>query len=110
MVDATEFFAKSMTEAQLQEGVEARLKAYGWRWYHTRDSRRSAYGFPDICAVRSRDGRLIFAELKVEDEKRGKLTEAQEAWLADICAVRGVRAYLWRPRDLLSGLVDEALR
>ena len=82
-----------------------------WRYYHTRDSRRSAAGFPDLVLVRG--PRLIFAELKTE---RGKLTADQVAWLEDLAMVAATatgrawdppgdppppvpEVYVWRPSD-----------
>lgn len=64
--------------------VEALLNLYGWRWYHTHDSRRSAPGFPDYAAVRGPE--LIFAELKAE---RGRLRPAQREWLEDLGRLAG---------------------
>lgn len=82
-----------MTEKDFQEMVCQAAAIYGWRVYHTYDSRRSAPGFPDLCLVRG--PRLIFAELKTE---KGKTSVYQEAWLRDL---RGTAAevYLWRPGD-----------
>ncbi len=69
----------------------ARLK--GWRSYHTRNSRRSTAGFPDLVLVRGR--RLVFAELKTE---KGRATHEQLDWLE---ALRpNAEVHLWRPSDL----------
>ena len=66
-----------------------------WLVYHTRDSRRSARGFPDLTMVR--DGRLVFAELKTN---RGSLTRPQKQWIGRLAvSVPGIEVYLWRPRD-----------
>lgn len=43
-----------------------------------------------------RDGRLIFAELKVG---RNKPTAAQTEWLETLGAVEGVEVYVWWPDD-----------
>ncbi len=83
-----------MTERQFQGGVEQLLRLYGWRYYHTHDSRRSSAGFPDLCAVRG--SRLVFIELKTET---GRVSDEQKAWLADI-ENAGVEAYVWRPSDM----------
>jgi hypothetical protein len=119
--DAQLTIAANMGEDELQSSVEDALRLYGWLFYHTRDSRHSADGFPDICAVRA--GQLVFAELKRQlpdpctEKQREKLspTPAQQAWLWELRVVkRGsggiVRVYLWRPLDLLQGRIDEALR
>ncbi len=83
-----------MTERQFQGGVEQLLRLYGWRYYHTHDSRRSSAGFPDLCAVRG--SRLVFIELKTET---GRVSDEQKAWLADL-ENAGVEAYVWRPSDM----------
>lgn len=95
--------------------VENLLTLYGWRWYHTHDSRRSPAGFPDYVAVR--EAELLFIELKAE---RGRLRPAQAEWLEDLGwlsaalailigpearkldppAAAGVSVYIWRPSDL----------
>lgn len=81
-------------EAFLAQVVRA-ARLLGYLVYHTRDSRRSARGFPDLVLVRAMDGRLIFAELK---SSRGRVTAEQQAWLHALRAA-GQRAYLWRPAD-----------
>ena len=121
-VDAREHFAETMLEkgpGGLQETVEERLKSYGWRAYHTHDSRSSAAGFPDIVAPRA--GVLLFAELK---RQREELTRDQADWRAAIELViylspnsapdtpmygRCVQYWLWRPMDLFDGLIDQVL-
>lgn len=106
-------------EAAFQDEVLGLARLYGWRAYHTHDSRRSAPGFPDLVLVRP--PRLIFAELKTDT---GRVKPEQEAWLealaevgaavsfavevaqANASAYRGallgprVEVYLWRRRDL----------
>ena len=53
-----------------------------WMRYHTRNSKGSDPGFPDLVLLRP--GRLVVAELKVHpfSQKRGRPTDAQAAWLA----------------------------
>jgi len=95
---------RRMSEDAFQEWVIALAKLHGWRWYHTRLSRRSPAGFPDLVLVR--DGRLIFAELKSET---GHLSPEQREWMADLARVGQrlfmtdpdiVREFLWRPSDM----------
>jgi hypothetical protein len=106
----------ALTEAQWQAQVVGLAGFYGWRVYHTHDSRRSAPGFPDLVLVRPPE--LIFAELKGESTR---VTPDQEAWLTDlrlvgdavqedeaVCFGEGigpyppptVDVYLWRAPDL----------
>ena len=80
-------------EEQFKQAVIDMARLHQWLVYHTYDSRRSAPGFPDLTLVR--DGKLIFAELKVG---KNNPTESQRRWLTELrranCAV-----YLWRPCD-----------
>jgi hypothetical protein len=62
----------------------------------------STVGYPDITAVR-RD-RILFIELKAE---KGRLSEEQGAWLADLGAA-GAEAFCWRPSDWPA--IEETLR
>ena len=65
-----------------------------WRQYHTFDSRRSVYGFPDLILIR--DGVCVALELKSE---KGKTTEAQRDWVDELDAVAGITARIVRPSD-----------
>ena len=77
----------------------------GWRYYHTRNSKGSDYGFPDIVLVHAKKQRLIFAELKAEGKEP---TEDQQEWLDDLTAVRMalkefkvcLEVYVWHPSDI----------
>lgn len=83
-----------VTERQLQAQVLDLLAQAGFRLrYHTHDSRRSAAGYPDVCAVRER---IVFLELKT---RLGKLSAAQKDWLDGLLAAQ-TEAYLIRPADL----------
>lgn len=84
---------KRETEKSFMGAVIALANVLGWRCYHTHDSRRSEPGFPDLVLVRG--SRIICAELKTD---RGKLSPAQDEWLA---LLRNTRAevFVWRPSD-----------
>ena len=84
--------ASMTTEAAFQVHVVGLLRRYGWKSYHTRDSRRSDPGFPDLVAVRA--GRLLAIELKT---LRGRATEEQMAWLTALNEVEQVDAFILRP-------------
>ena len=93
---ALAIFDNSVSEAAFQRQVIALAQLCGWAFcYHTRDSRGSARGFPDLVLMRVRPPRLLVVELK---SARGKVTDAQADWLAafDAC---GVERYVWRPSD-----------
>lgn len=88
-----------MSEAQLQQAVLdlARwLKLYA---YHTRDSRRSAKGFPDL--VIAGPGGLIFRELKTDS---GTWTIDQKAWGHALVVARA-DFDTWRPADWHAGRI-----
>ncbi len=82
------------TEASFQATILSLAKQFGWRAYHTHNSKRSPAGFPDLVLVRR--PRVIFAELKTET---GVLSVAQKAWLADLAGCT-VESGVWRPSDL----------
>lgn len=85
---------KAASEAAFQTQVTQLAGFYGWRTYHTHDSRRSTPGFPDLVLVRGPE--LIFAELKTE---KGRVRPEQADWIAALNAVPTVDTYLWRPSD-----------
>lgn len=82
-----------VSEKEFQRQLLQYARLCGWRVYHTRDSRGSQAGFPDL--VLTRGGRLIFAELK---SARGKVRPEQSDWL-DALRAAGQVVYLWRPED-----------
>ena len=71
-------------------------KLLGYLVYFTWKSYHSPAGFPDLCLVRPRDGRLIFSELKTDT---GKVSPAQQIWL-DALSNTDAEVYCWRPADL----------
>lgn len=100
-----------LTEAEFTRQVIDLAHARGWLVMHQRPARTSKgwrtaisgdIGFPDLVMVR--DGRLVFAELKVG---KNKMSAAQERWIEQLQSVRsvaGVRANSvmaveWRPED-----------
>jgi len=91
------------TEAGWLEVVRSFATLHHWRTYHTRNSKGSDAGFPDLVCVRG--PRLVFAELKTE---KGRVTREQTLWLDDLAAVGAhVRATLWSPPDDLPPAVIE---
>ena len=93
MPDAQALADASMTtEAAFQVNVVALLTRFGYRVYHTHDSRRSEAGFPDLIAIRGR--RLFAIELKTA---RGRVTDAQLDWLRAFGDVTEIDAFILRP-------------
>ena len=81
-------------EEDLLQQVREIAKFSGFSTYHTRDSRRSDPGWPDLVLVRP--PRIIFAELKSE---RGRLTPAQQEWIERLKRC-GLEVHVWRPSQL----------
>ncbi len=106
--------ALPQSEKQFQAAVIEYAKLNGWLVYHTRNSRGSEPGFPDLVLVHPGSGdsvprrpRLVFAELKTE---RGRTSLAQAEWLSALGRVTAsgggspmqsprIFTELWRPRD-----------
>ncbi len=86
-----------LTEAAFTATVIEFAKLYGWLVTHFRPAQTARgwrtpvqgdKGFPDC--VFAKEGRVVFAELKV----KGKPSEEQKAWLEAL-----PNAYLWTPAD-----------
>ena len=84
-----------LSEEEFMRSVMKIASECGWRVYHTRDSRRSQAGFPDLTLVRT--GKIIFAELK---SQKGRIRKEQQEWLDRLRENGHVDVYLWRPSDL----------
>lgn len=82
-------------EKDFQQQIIDLARLAGWLVYHTRDSRRSAPGFPDLVLARGQ--RVIFAELKRSEKET--LSDEQETWLKTLRSAQGVETYLWRPEN-----------
>lgn len=101
---AADVYIPPREERDLQAKANELADLYGWRRYHTHDSRNSPSGFPDLILVK--DGRMVAAELKSASKAP---TTAQEAWLDDLVAVPDCSALvLYTPglqafADLLAG-------
>lgn len=94
--------AVRFSEAQFQRWVIDFARLNGWLCYHTRDSRGSEAGFPDIVAIRG--DRILFRELKTET---GKVSAEQARWIAAL-EHAGQDVAVWRPSD--EKVIEEALR
>ncbi|MFN0093503.1 MAG: VRR-NUC domain-containing protein [Dehalococcoidia bacterium] len=90
---------QAMSEKDLLSAVEQLAVACGWLSYHTRDSRRSAGGFPDLVLAHPA-GMVIFAELK-RAGGRGRVSAEQAQWLGVLgaAASSSVVVRVWRPGD-----------
>lgn len=97
---------RDMLEEVLLQRVRQQSRALGWISYHTRYSKGSDAGFPDLVLVNVRQRRIMFRELKREREEP---SPAQRMWLAALEAV-GMDAGWWRPSDLFNDRIDNELR
>jgi hypothetical protein len=94
-------------EADFQAQLVSAAKRMGWSLvYHTRFSMQSEPGFPDLVLVNTRQGRVLFVELKRDREDP---TTAQATWLAALSACRQ-EAYCWKFADWNRALVILAPR
>lgn len=105
---------------------------YGWDHVHFRQAQTKAgwrlpasgsmaAGWPDLTLVRTRDRRLIFAELKRETEQLRPDQERVLEVLRSLDVPLGrtpqpfdvpprVEVHVWRPSDLTSGAIAAVLR
>lgn len=97
-----------MSEQQFTQAVIDFAKYKGWMCAHFRPARtqrgwrtpvQGDNGFPDL--VFARDGRVVFAELKVG---RNKMSHDQERWATALPEM-----YVWYPADLRDS-IPEVLR
>ena len=105
------------TEKEWQHQVEELLDLYGWDYRsHGGRTMYAPWGWPDIVAVRRRDRRILFAELKTADGKASPEQLGLLELLLDVAgggwagARRGalqipdgwarIDVELWRPGDV----------
>jgi hypothetical protein len=91
-----------VTEKAFQAELMKTARRLGWLAFHCYDPRKSEAGFPDTVLVRN--GRLIFAELKVGDNK---MDASQLNWFAELC-LTPAEVYIWRPEQWSE--IEEKLR
>jgi hypothetical protein len=106
-LDVRHLFAKTMTEAELDESVRTLARWLCLRCYSVRNSRAgvaTSAGFPDL--VLCGPGGVLFRELKRQD---GKLRPEQQQW-GDALLQAGADWRAWRPGDLIDGTIERELR
>lgn len=80
-------------EKHVQETIVELAQVFGWRVYHTFDSRRSTGGFPDLVLVRDR---VVYAEIK----RVGEHPRADQLDWLNALARTGAEVYVWTIEDL----------
>ena len=93
-INEMRIITKNIREKDFQNSVIQLAKLCGWLVYSTWCSIHSPSGFPDLVMVRL--SRVIFAENKSE---KGKLSPAQQEWLAALTATGKCEVYSWKPSD-----------
>jgi hypothetical protein len=107
-------YPELISEGELLATVLEMGQTHGWLTYHTRNSRGSNTGMPDLVLARSPD--LLVFELKNEKgqptrgsySRKGTWLPGQVDWLTVLATCRTIRSGLWRPSDL--GKIEEILR
>lgn len=104
----------------LQATIIELAHMYGWRvahWpsvritgrgggsYYATPLAADTKGFPDLVLVRRND-RTMFVEIKGDGDK---IRPDQQQWISDIAST-GVEMYVWTPRDLDAGVIQEMLQ
>ena len=73
-------------------------KTQPWGYRRIPSRRIIGPGFPDLILVHPQQRRVIYAELKVEDLKKGARRENQVVW-GDTLEAAGAEYHVWRPSD-----------
>lgn len=129
---------RAMTSTELQDllidPLDGLAPVLGWDTLHVRPGMRkggrwwtattgSLADWPDLVLVRTRDRRLIFAELKSERGKTSKLTDGQERVLGILRGLEydgdqaiggpglpvAVEVHVWRPSDLRDPIAESVI-
>jgi hypothetical protein len=95
----------AMDEDELLENIRQLALTTGWAMYHTRDSRGSDAGWPDLVLAHRAKRRVLFVELKTA---RGSLRAGQKIWLTVLTAC-GLETAVWRPAQWADGTIQAVL-
>lgn len=99
---------KHQSEKAFGLQVEELVTTLGLRYYHTHRSMHSVAGWPDYVVVSPKGHGILYRELKTES-RQSKVSVEQQVWL-DMLAANGCDVGVWRPTDLLSGLIARELQ
>ena len=94
-----------MTEIELRKKVIELCDEFGLHHHEDPDSRRSEAGWPDFVILSLVTGEMIFRELKTESAD----LSTEQKRVAYALRAGGHDFYIWRPRDLVSGLIRRRL-
>ena len=115
-LNAEERAFRLVAERDFQRQVTDLAVLLGWTWCHWRPLRNGrgtwqvpvegplGRGWPDLTLLRVRDRRLVFAELKREDQDPTADQVAVLEQLGVTCEV-----YVWRPSDLADPVEDSVI-
>ena len=95
MTEARDAVDAAQSEEDYQAQIIDLAKKLGWRVYHTRDSRRSEPGFPDLILIRG----ITLLALEVKSAKAKEPPPAQVGWIGAFKQVRKVFADFAYPKD-----------
>ncbi len=102
--------ARFVEEEALEADIAALVAARGGRFYHTRDSRRSPFGWPDVALwTPARPNTLILSELKRDEYHKPRWTDDQLAWRRILEDCTTLEYYAWGPLHLSTGTIDWTL-
>src|SRR5574340_606051 len=108
---------RDLREAELQRQVTDVLELLGYAWCHWRPLRNSrgiwqvpvegplGTGWPDLFAVRVRDGRAVAIELKREL----RIETPEQAHVLAVLDAAGIRTAVIRPSDLADPIQESVL-
>ncbi len=104
--------ALKQTEAEFQKEVIDWLHKHDWRVAHFRPAKTSkgwrtavgadGAGFPDLCCVNAKSGRVMFIELKSDT---GKVSLEQAEWLLALGKCPGVEVHVLKPSSDVEGIL-----
>jgi hypothetical protein len=110
---------RRLTGGELQRQITDLAGFYGWLWCHFRalQNRRGQWqvlvegplgaGWPDLLLVHPRRHRVLLVEVKRE---LGDELSADQVVVHELLRQAGLDVRVWRPSDMTSGAIEEALR